>query len=138
MKIFLGGTCNNSTWRDWVIPELDRLQIPYFNPVVEDWTPECQAEEERRKEECCIHLYVITPEMTGVFSIAEAVDSAWQSGKHCLFYVVQDRLRFSKGQLRSLRAVEDLIIKRGGTARTIYGLNLLKNEITKEYKKLIN
>jgi len=138
MKIFLGGTCNNSTWRDWVIPELDRLQIPYFNPVVEDWTPECQAEEERQKEECDIHLYVIAPEMTGVYSIAEAVDSAWQSGKHCLFYVVQDRLRFSKGQLRSLRAVEDLIIKRGGTVCTIYGLNLLKNEIVKEYKKLIN
>jgi len=138
MKIFLGGTCNNSTWRDWVMPELDRLKIPYFNPVVEDWTPECQAEEERQKEECDIHLYVITPEMTGVFSIAEAVDSAWKKDKHCLFYVVQSHLLFPKGQLKSLRAVEDLIYKRGGTVSTIYGLNLLKNEIVKEYKKLIN
>lgn len=37
-KIFLGGTCNESTWRDRVIK---KLKIDYFNPVVEDWTPEC-------------------------------------------------------------------------------------------------
>ncbi len=37
-KVFLGGTCNESTWRDRVIKD---LKIDYFNPVVEDWTPEC-------------------------------------------------------------------------------------------------
>ena len=31
-KVFLGGTCNNSTWRDELIPQ---LKIDYFNPVVE-------------------------------------------------------------------------------------------------------
>ena len=83
MKVFLGGTCNNSTWRNELIPSLEYNGIPYFNPVVEDWTPECQAEEYRQKEEkCAIHLYVITGEMIGVFSIAEAVDSAWQIDKN--------------------------------------------------------
>ena len=53
-KVFLGGTCNNSTWRNRLI---DNLKIDYFNPVVEDWTPECQAEEERQKnDECNIHM----------------------------------------------------------------------------------
>lgn len=32
-KVFLGGTCNESTWRDKIIPE---LLIDYFNPIVED------------------------------------------------------------------------------------------------------
>ena len=42
MKVFLGGTCNESTWRDDLIKA---LKINYFNPVVEDWTPDCQQEE---------------------------------------------------------------------------------------------
>ena len=42
VKVFLGGTCNNSTWRDTLIP---LLKIDYFNPVVDDWTPECQEQE---------------------------------------------------------------------------------------------
>ena len=41
MKIFLGGTCNESTWRDELIPN---LTIDYFNPVVKDWTPDCMKE----------------------------------------------------------------------------------------------
>jgi hypothetical protein len=32
-KVFLGGTCAETTWRDDLIP---KLQIDYFNPVVED------------------------------------------------------------------------------------------------------
>ena len=36
-KVFLGGTCNGSTWREELIPI---LEINYFNPVVSDWTPE--------------------------------------------------------------------------------------------------
>ena len=36
-KVFLGGTCNNSTWREELIPQ---LKIDYYNPVVKDWTLE--------------------------------------------------------------------------------------------------
>ena len=42
--VFLGGTCNNSTWRDKLIP---LLKIDYFNPVVEDWTEEAQQIENK-------------------------------------------------------------------------------------------
>ena len=48
-RIFLGGTCNGSLWRNQIIP---KLKIDFFNPVVEDWTPECQEEEIRQREEC--------------------------------------------------------------------------------------
>lgn len=34
-RVFLGGTCNDSTWRDNLIQQ---LEIDYFNPVVPDWT----------------------------------------------------------------------------------------------------
>lgn len=112
-KVFLGGTCNESTWRDEIIP---KLEIDYFNPVVEDWTPECQAEEERQKNEVCdIHLYVITPRMTGVFSIAEAVESAMNRHEDCIFcYLEEDGdSSFTKGQKMSLNAVGNLVSKYG-------------------------
>lgn len=72
-KVFLGGTCNESKWRDELIP---MLKIDYFNPVVDDWTEECYQEELRQREICDYCLYVITPRMTGVYSIAEVVDDS--------------------------------------------------------------
>ena len=109
-KVFLGGTCNNSTWRDELIL---LLKMDYFNPVVEDWTPKCQEEEYRQKELCNIHLYVITKEMTGVFSIAEVVDSVHNKNKITILQV--NSKGFDKGQIKSLKAVLDLVAKRGGT-----------------------
>lgn len=104
-KIFLGGTCNNSTWRDELIP---LLKVDYFNPVVEDWTPECQAEERRQKDDKCnIHLYVITSAMIGVFSIAEAVASAHLPDIGTIFHVCPEG--FGKHELESLKATLELI-----------------------------
>ena len=74
-KVFLGGTCNESTWRNELIPLLENAGVEYFNPVVDNWTPECQEEEYHQKEICDLHLYLITKKMKGVFSIAEAVAS---------------------------------------------------------------
>ena len=109
-RVFLGGTCNDSTWRDELIP---KLTIDYFNPVVQDWTPQCQANERNEKEnKCNIHLYVITSQMTWVFSIAEAVDSVHNSDVRTLFHVIPKG--FDSGQLRSLEAVSGLIKSRGG------------------------
>lgn len=127
-KVFLGGTCNGSTWRDEVIKG---LKIEYFNPVVPDWTPECQVEEERQKSELCnIHLYVITPKMTGVFSIAEAVQSSNDKTKKTYFcYLEEDEgATFSTHQVKSLKATADLIERNGGKSYTcindlIKGLN---------------
>lgn len=111
-KVFLGGTCNGSTWRESLIPV---LSVDYFNPVVDDWTPDCQQEEENQKNLFCnIHLYVITSDMTGTFSIAEAIESAMTPGKVTLFHVLPDG--FGKGQVKSLQAVADMVTKHGGIA----------------------
>jgi hypothetical protein len=112
-KVFLGGTLGNeTTWRDSLSGVLN---IPYFNPVVEDWTQECQAVEEVEKADICnIHAYVITSEMIGVFSIAEAIESAMTKGKQTVFHVLPDG--FNERQIKSLSAVVEMIKKHGGVA----------------------
>lgn len=123
-RVFLGGTCSTSTWRNELMPV---IKADYFNPVVEDWTPECQAIEIDEKEnKCNIHLYVITKEMKGVFSIAEAVDSVHNKNVTTIFHVLPEG--FNKGQMKSLQAVVDLIKSRGGIA-TVGDLSLVIDEL---------
>jgi len=115
VKVFLGGTRNESTWRDKLIP---MLQIEYYNPVVADWTPACQAEEIRQREICDFCLYTVTPLMTGVYAIAEVVDDSNKRPKATVFCVLAEDggLRFTPGQLRSFDAVARLVEANGGQA----------------------
>ncbi len=114
-KIFLGGTCNNSTWRDELTPLLDANNIDYFDPVVEDWTPECQAIEEEEKNHICnVHLYVITKEMLGSYSIAEAIHSAHLANMYgtsvdSVIFAVLDEGTWQKHERKSFDAVMKLI-----------------------------
>ena len=111
-KVFLGGTCANSTWRDELTPRLD---VDVFNPVVEDWTLEDQVTENYEKDKLCnIHLYVITNAMKGVYSIAEVMDSATTPGKFTILHILPQG--FDKTQLKSLQATVDLVRSRGGIA----------------------
>lgn len=112
-KVFLGGTCNDSIWRELLIP---MLKIDYYNPVVKDWTPECQIEEIKQRTECDYCLYVITPEMTGVYSIAEVVDDSNKRPRKTIFCVPTSSSAgsFTKAQLKSLDAVGQLVLKNGG------------------------
>lgn len=118
MRVFLGGTCNGSLWRDQLIP---LLKMEYYNPVVENWTEACQAEEIRQREECDFCLYVITPLMTGVYSIAEAVDDSNKRPEKTIFCVLSDSehigpatIVFSPGQYNSLEAVGKMVKSNGG------------------------
>jgi len=111
-KVFLGGTCADSTWRESLIK---LLNVDYFNPVVDDWTEDCQRAEEFAKEVTCnIHLYVITSQMIGVFSIAEVIESAHVNNKHTILHVIPDG--FSEVQIKSLKAVIGMVINHGGIA----------------------
>ena len=111
-KVFLGGTCSTSVWREELIP---LLKIPYFNPVVEDWTPAMQQIElEERNTLCNIHLYVITKEIEGYYSIAEVMDSVYLPGKTTILQIIPEG--FNEVQLKSLKAVVNLVNLRGGNA----------------------
>lgn len=117
-RVFLGGTCNNSPWRSELIP---MLNIDYFNPVVENWTEACQAEELKQREECDYCLYVITPAMTGVYSIAEAVDDSNKRPEKTIFCVLDESehegakcIVFNSHQIKSLEAVGKMVKANGG------------------------
>lgn len=112
-KVFLGGTCNESTWREELIK---LLKIDYFNPVVKDWTEECYQEELKQREICDYCLYVITPKMTGVYSIAEVVDDSNKRPDKAIFCFINkdDKYKFDDGQIKSLDKVGVMVLRNGG------------------------
>jgi Nucleoside 2-deoxyribosyltransferase like len=112
-KIFLGGTCNGSLWRDELIKY---LTIDYFQPAGDDWTPEMMEEEIKQRAICDFCLYVITPKMTGVYAIAEVVDdSNKRPGKTIFCYLSSDDGQtFSAAQIKSLDQTGKMIQENGG------------------------
>ena len=111
-KVFLGGTCNGSTWRDAFIKD---LLIDYFQPQGEDWTPDMMEEEIKQRAECDFCLYVITPKMTGVYSIAEVVDDSNKRPDKTIFcYLTSDEdQQFSAAQIKSLEQTGKMIQENG-------------------------
>lgn len=116
-KVFLGGTCNGSLWRQDVI---DKLKIDYFNPVGETWTREMMQEEIRQREICDYCLYVLTPKMEGFYSIAEVVDDSNKRPDKTIFCFVKedDGNVFNDFQLKSLKQIGEMIEKNGARSFT--------------------
>jgi len=112
-KVFLGGTCNESGWRKTLITW---LTIDYFNPVVDDWTTDCMSEEIKQRESCDFCLYVITPKMTGVYSIAEVIDDSNKRPEKTIFVILHEDegSTFTKGQFKSLGSVAKMVDGNGG------------------------
>lgn len=111
-NVFLGGTCNDSTWRKRLIKD---LKVPYFNPVVDDWNEESQKKEIEERESAKFVLYVITPLMKGVYSIAEAVDDSNKRPEKTLFCVLEkdDEKEFGEFEMKSLNQVKKMVEKNG-------------------------
>ena len=138
MRIFLGGTCNGSKWRDELTAKLNTYD--YFNPVVSDWTPECQKEELRQRDIAEYVVYVITPLMAGVYSVAEVVDDS-NKRKGVVLCVLgdDDDHRWTDSQARSLFAVAKLVQDNGGTVcTTLNGLARYLNERVQDEPKLLH
>ena len=112
-KVFLGGTCNESTWRDRIIP---MLTINYFNPVVDDWTEDCMEREIQERKTCNFCLYTITPKMIGVYSIAEVVDDSNKRPDRTVLVLLEtdDSLVFNKSEWKSLLSVARMVKYNGG------------------------
>ncbi len=116
-KVFLGGTCNESTWRNLIIP---MLEVDYFNPVVDDWTEDCMAKEIQERQDCDFCLYTITPRMMGVYSIAEVVDDSNKRSSKTILVLLRDDNwdRFDDSQWKSLGAVAKMVKTNGGLVFT--------------------
>lgn len=128
-KVFLGGTCNESDWRDRLIP---MLKINYFNPVVDDWDEKAYQRELREREECDFCLYTITPRMAGVYSIAEVIDDSNKRPEKTIFcklYIDKSDYKiktengkvirrysqfFNSGQIKSIDRVGEMVERNGG------------------------
>ena len=89
VKVFLGGTCASSTWREELCGLLNPETIETFNPVVPNWTPECQAVEDYHRQNDDICLYVITPEGEGFYSFVEVVDDSNKRPKQTVLCVLE-------------------------------------------------
>ncbi|MGG4591810.1 nucleoside 2-deoxyribosyltransferase domain-containing protein [Pseudomonas aeruginosa] len=117
--VFLGGTCNGTTWRDLLIPE---LTMEYFNPVVEVWDAKAKAAEDAAKANAALMLFVITPMMQGVYSIAELVESSILYPSGTLVYIAQldetpggEVAVWNKHQTASNNAVLQLVERHGAS-----------------------
>jgi hypothetical protein len=113
MKVFLGGTCNDSQWRETLKP---MLAIEYFDPVVPDWNEEAYQRELAERETSDYVLYTITPKMMGVYSIAEVVDDSNKRPAKTILCLLRedDGATFTDGQWKSLQAVKKMIDRNGG------------------------
>lgn len=115
--IFLGGTCNQSTWRDQLTaPE----GFQFFNPQLPagiEWEKHHQDAEDEAKKTATVQVYVITPEITGVFSIAELVAMAFTDPKHLVVGIIG---KYEPFMQKSMDAVARLVQEHGVyVARTI-------------------
>jgi hypothetical protein len=111
--VFLGGTTASTEWRNVIIP---KLTIEYFNPIVEDWKPEDEAIELQKRKDAGIVLYVISPKMKGVYSIAEVIDDSNKRPSSTVFsYMTKDgNASFDDQQIRSMNAVGKMVLRNGG------------------------
>lgn len=121
IKVFLGGTCEGYDWRKVLEDKFGYIEfLELFNPIVEDWTPECIERENEYKENCDICLFVITPFMQGCYSIAEAVDVSNKHPEKVVFAYLDKATshneirRFTRKMEKSLKVTGELIEHNGG------------------------
>uniref|UniRef100_A0A0K8UPS0 Raw n=1 Tax=Bactrocera latifrons TaxID=174628 RepID=A0A0K8UPS0_BACLA len=81
VEVFLGGSCNPTTWRaDVAIPALNELGISFYNPQVSDWTPDLIELEHRAKEKARVLFFVMDSETR---ASAGAIEAAHIAGQNC-------------------------------------------------------
>ncbi|CAI5713414.1 unnamed protein product [Hyaloperonospora brassicae] len=75
VAVFLGGSCNPTTWRrDIAVPLLTANHVRFFDPQVDEWSPERIAMETRAKERAALVLIVVDGRTRSLVSIHEAVE----------------------------------------------------------------
>jgi len=113
-KVFLGGTCSDSKWREEIKP---LLKIDYYDPVCDgEWTQEAYLREIHERETSDFVAYVITPKMGGVYSVAEVIDDSNKRPEKTLFcFLAKDEGDvFTKAEIKSLNAVAKMVKNNGG------------------------
>lgn len=112
MRVFLGGTVNDSKWRDIVMPRLD---IDYFNPVVEEWNDQAYERELYERRICDYVLYVLTPKFTGYYAIAEVTDDSFKRPDRTIYCFLEKDQEdvFTPEQKHTFEKLGKLVSKNG-------------------------
>lgn len=125
-KITIGlfGTCGGSTWRDQFMAVYDARGISYFNPQVDNWTPEMADIEAQHLVEDDIILFPVTGETTGLGSLAETGFSMFQAMKtnmnrYFLFLV--------DAECDPAKVTDPVLAKESRRARALVRAHLRKN-----------
>eukprot|EP00057_Strongylocentrotus_purpuratus_P007206 XP_011661680.1 PREDICTED: uncharacterized protein LOC100888673 isoform X1 [Strongylocentrotus purpuratus] len=72
-NVFLGGSCNPTTWRrDVAIPLLKQYSLTFYNPQVESWSPDLIEIEDQAKRLADLLLFVIDNSTRSIASMVEA------------------------------------------------------------------
>lgn len=142
ISVFLGGTCNESTWRDELIGMLDTSKVDAFNPVVDDWDEVAQANEDWHKVNDDFCLYVLTPEMTGIYSIFEVADDSNKRPDRTIFCVLPERdgKTFSVGIQKNFEKIKKDLIRNGAkVCDSLEEIALFLNnyELSDSYNKMV-
>lgn len=124
VTIGLFGTCGGSTWRDQFMAVYDARGISYFNPQVDDWTPEMANIEAQHLVEDDIILFPVTGETTGLGSLAEtgfAMFQAAKAGTARYFVFLVD------AECDPARVTDPALAKESRRARALVRAHLRKN-----------
>lgn len=107
--IFLGGTIAGPDYRELLIP---LLKVPYFNPVVDNWTEADAVRENIAKQTAAINVFVITPAAIGMYSVAEMTELAITSDKplYVMFMEVEG-YSWNEHQVKSNTQIKKLLSK---------------------------
>lgn len=124
ITIGLFGTCGGSMWRDAFIAKYSELGIDYFNPQVDNWTPEMADIEAEHLVEDDIILFPVTGETAGLGSLAETGFSMFQAMKTNMnryFVFMVD------AECDPLKVPDPVLSKESRRARALVRAHLRKN-----------
>ncbi|XP_058129044.1 uncharacterized protein LOC131286094 [Anopheles ziemanni] len=93
-EVFLGGSCNPTTWRaDVAVPTLQRLGITFYNPQVSHWTPDLIDLEHRAKEKAKVLFFVLDSQTRSAAGAIEVAHIAGQNSKFLLLVLLPYSIR---------------------------------------------
>lgn len=112
-QVFLMGTIGGAKsdpgrdcWRESVVqPMLDTLGVTYYNPVVEDWSPEEAEKEARAIASAETIVLVISPDYPSIGSLSEsgwAVLSALERNQTIIAYIAPSSDDADSARARSI------------------------------------
>ncbi|XP_058820742.1 uncharacterized protein LOC131682950 isoform X4 [Topomyia yanbarensis] len=88
-EVFLGGSCNPTTWRaDVAIPTLNHLGISFYNPQVSEWTPDLLELEHRAKEKAKVLFFVMDSQTRSTAGAIEVAHIAGRNSKHLVLVLL--------------------------------------------------